>query len=227
MDRDVLLIGATNLSLYQNVCKDLEINWRVANDLRNTLSAIEEKAPAMLLVDYEALEKRSLEVCQTLKKYPGTLYIPLIFIVPRVNVQELAEVMFIPVNDYIFLPLDTEDFKLRLSAHLELVKLKDQKKLISVTEKIDELEKLLEIFPNYNAARQELAEIYEKVGRVEESLQALLKLAKEYYRQNNFGLAMDVISRMKTTLAKQSVKISDYTKFMEGLERCLQILKQK
>lgn len=227
MERDVLLVGAAHLALYQGACKDENVNVRTANDLRGTLTAIEEKAPSLILVDHEILEKRSIEICQTLKKYPGTQYIPVLFAVPRTKLQELVEVLFIPVNDYIFLPLDLEDFKFRLRAQMDLIKLKEEKKLMSVAEKIEELEKLLQIFPDYNAARQELSEIYEKVGRVDDALQALLKLAKEYYRQNNFGFAMDVISRMKTMLAKQSAKQNDYTKFVEALERCLQILKQK
>jgi response regulator RpfG family c-di-GMP phosphodiesterase len=227
MERDVLLIGAAHLALYQGACKEENVNVRTANDLRSTLTAIEEKAPGLILVDHEILEKRSIEICQTLKKYPGTQYIPLLFAVPRAKLQELVEVMFIPINDYIFLPLDLDDFKLRLHAQMDLIKLKEEKKLMSVAEKIEELEKLLQIFPDYNAARQELSEIYEKVGRVDDALQALLKLAKEYYRQNNFGFAMDVISRMKTMLAKQSANQNDYTKFIEALERCSQILKQK
>lgn len=226
MEKNMLLIGAEHLSLYLDACKEANLVVRTANDLRGSFQAIQEKAPSLILVDNEVLGKRSIEICQTLKKYPGTQYIPLIFIVPRANLADLTEVLFIPINDYIFLPLDLEDFKSRLRAQLDLVKLKEEKKLMSVGEKIEELEKLLEIFPDYNAARQELSEIYEKVGRVDEALQALLKLAKEYYRQSNFGLAMDVITRMKTILAKQSTQSGDYKKFMEVLERCQQMLKQ-
>ena len=227
MEKDVLLIGAEHVSLYQEACKERNIGLRVAEDIKSALNAFQEKAPQVLLVDHEALGEKSIEICQTLKKYPGTQRIPLIFIVPHSEEKALLEALFIPVNDYVFLPLDLDDFKHRLYAQFDLMDLKQEKKLMSVEDKIDELEKLLEIFPDYTAARQELSEIYEKVGRVEESLQALLKLAEEYYRRSNLGLATDVMAKMKTILAKQNTQFGNYAKFMESLDRCMQILKQQ
>lgn len=227
MEKDVLLIGAEHVALYQDACKESGANIRTADDLKSALDVIQQSTPTLILVDNEVLGKLSIEICQTLKKYPGTAHIPLMFIVPRANVQELLDALFIPVNDYIFLPLDLEDFKLRLSAQFGLAEFKTQKKLISVKEKIEELEKLVEIFPNYNAAWEELAEIYEKTERIEDALHALLKLSKEYYHQNNFGFAMDVITRMKNLLAKQGLKLDNYAQFTESLERCLRCLNVK
>lgn len=225
MGKNILLIGPDHLSNYQEACEDLKAEVRTTQDLKSTLDAIEEKTPDLLLVDHEVLQGSSIEICQTLKKYPGTQRIALMFIVPRTSLSELLEILFIPVNDYIFLPLDLEDFRWRVRAQLELADVKEKKKLMSVDEKIEELEKLVEIFPNYNAGWQELAEIYERVERIEDALKALLKLSQEYYQQSNFGQAMDVITRMKGILAKKGVQIDNQAQFNESLERCLQILK--
>ena len=195
--------------------------------MHGALQTIKEKLPNLILVDQDILGKRSIEVCQTLKKYPGTQRLPLMFIVPRTNFSDLLEALYIPVDDYIFLPLDTEDFKLRVKAQVGLLEFKEEKKLMSVSEKIEELEKLLQIFPDYTAARQELTDIYDKTGRIVDALESHLKLAKEYYRENNFGLAMDIIVKMKAILAKQSVQFGAHAQFVEALERCTQILGSK
>lgn len=225
MQKDILLIGVEDrLPLYQDAYEGDDVEFRVSYNLHNSLESIKEKLPNLILVDHEALGNNSIEICQTLKKYPGTQRIPLIFLVSRSNIDDLLEVLFIPVNDYLFLPLDTEDFRLRVESQLKLLELKDEKKLLSVEDKIEELEKLLKIFPDYNAARQELSDIYEKTGRIEDSLESHLKLAKEYYHQKNFGLSMEVITKMKGMLSKNSIQFSGYAQFMEALERCLQIL---
>jgi response regulator RpfG family c-di-GMP phosphodiesterase len=225
MDKDIILVGSQHLSRYENACKGQSVNIKTTDDMKSTLTSIQEKTPNLILVDHECLGPASVEICQTLKKFPGTQRIPVLYITPRDATQHLLEVLDIPVDDYVFLPLDLEDFQARMQAQLELQSLKETKKLASVEEKLEELEKLLQIFPDYNAARQELAEIYEKVGRIEDALKARLDLAREYYQQNNTGLAMDVIAQMKTMLAKQNVSFANYTKFVEALERCDQFLK--
>lgn len=225
MERDILLIGTEHIGLYQDACKELNVKIRTANDLKGALDAIQEIKSTLILVDHEVLGKKSLEICQTLKKYPGTQAISLLFIVPGSDLETLSEMLFIPINDYIFLPLDAKDFRMRLSAQFALAKLKEEKTLTSVKEKIEELEKLVQIFPNFNAAWEELAEIYERLGRIDDALKALLKLSKEYYHQSNFGLSMNIITKMKAILAKQSATKDRSPQFMESLNRCLQILK--
>lgn len=225
MQKNILLVGSEErLPLYQDACENPEIEFRVAGNLHATLGAIKEKVPSLILVDYDALGAVGVEVCHTLKKYPGTQRLPILFVVSRGNTEHLSEVLEIPINDYIFLPLDPEDFKLRLKAQFELLQFKDKRKLISVAEKIEELEKLLEIFPEYNAARQELSSIYEKTEQLEKAIDSNLELAKQYYRQNNFGLAMEEISKMKNMLAQKSMQFSQQAQLIEVLDRCSQIL---
>ncbi len=225
MAKDILLIGSEErISLYQEAYGKGDLEFRIAKDLNATMEAIKERLPALILVDHAILGQRSVEICQTLKKYPGTLHIPLLFITNQGLCDDLIEVLYIPVNDYIFLPLDPDDFRLRLDAQFQLLDFKDKKKLISVEEKIEELKNLLDRFPNYNAARQELSAIYEKTGQMEAALASNLELARQYYHQKNFGLAMEIIARMKNMLAKQGVQFTSQNLFLEGLQRCLDML---
>ncbi len=229
MPKDILLIGSEErVALYQEAYNKSDLEFRVAKDLNSTMEAIKERLPMLILVDYDILGRKSVEICQTLKKYPGTLHLPLIFLTPRhiSNEQntDLLEVLYIPVNDYIFLPLDPEDFRMRMDAHFQLIEYQEKKKLISVEEKISELKILVERFPNYTAARQELSAIYEKTGQIQQALASNLELAKQYYHQKNFGLAMEVISKMKNMIAKQSIQFSGHSLFLEGLQRCIDIL---
>lgn len=229
-DKDILLIGSEErISLYQEAYKkggDLEfqLEFRVAKDLNSTTEAIQQKTPNMILVDHGVLGKRAIEICKTLKSYPATQHFPLLFITTRTVGEDLLEVQAIPVNDYIFLPLDPEDFRLRATTQLQLTEFKDKRRLIGVKEKIAELENLLERFPNYNAARQELSGIYEKTGQIEKAMVSNLELARQYYHQKNFGLAMETISRMKNALSQQSAQYTSQNLFLEALQRCIDML---
>jgi len=225
MQKNILLVGTEErLPLYQEAAENPEIEFRVVGNLHATLEAIKEKIPSLIMVDHEALGSLSLDIAHTLKKYPGTQRLPLIFIISQNNQEPLLDALDIPINDYLFLPLDTEDFKLRIKTQLELLSLKEKRKLISVKEKVEELEKLLEIFPEYNAARQELSAIYEKTGQIEKAMDSNLQLAKEYYKQNNFGLAMDEITKIKNIIAQQSIQFASQAPLIEALDRCIQML---
>ena len=106
MQKDILFIGAEErLPLYQDAYEEMneQLSFRVVTDLHGTLQAIKDHLPNLILVDHEVLGKRSIEICQTLKKYPGTQRLPLIFIVPRAQFEDLLEVLYIPVDDYVFL----------------------------------------------------------------------------------------------------------------------------
>lgn len=225
MAKDILLIGSEErIPLYQEAYGKSDLEFRVTKDLNSTMEAIKQRLPNMIFVDHGVLGRRSLEICQTLKKYPGTQYLPLLFITTRNAGDDLLEALEIPVNDYLFLPLDPEDFKSRVNAQLQLFEFKDKRRLISVEEKIEELKNLLERFPNYNAARQELSGIYEKTGQIEQAMVSNLELARQYYHQKNFGLAMEIVSRMKNALAKQSVQFTSQNLFLEALQRCIDML---
>ncbi|WP_372364494.1 hypothetical protein [Candidatus Uabimicrobium sp. HlEnr_7] len=224
MEKDILIVGEDHSQTLQDAISNANYKYKIANDLRGCLDIIREAIPNLIIVDHEALGEQSVEICETLKKYPGTQRIPLIFIAPKNAVTSLLEVLYIPVDDYIFFPLDIEDFKIRVQVLVDLQSYKHKKTLMSVEEKIGELEKLLELFPDYHAARQELGEIYEKTENTEAALKTLLGLAEGYYQQNNFGMAMDVITRMKRMIAEKSVQLSGGAQFHEALERCFQIL---
>lgn len=228
MNRDILLIGTeVRLPLFQESYDDEKFEFRVASTLHKTLEAIKEKLPNLILIDHESAKNQSIEILQTLKKYPGTQRIPIIFIIPRTNLDILLEALYIPADDYIFLPLDTDDFKMRVNIQCRFLDYKENKKLMSVDEKIEELEKLLKIFPDYNAARQELSAIYEKTGKIEKALDANLELAKQYCYQSNFGQATEIISKMKNIISKQSRTINNQSQFLETLERGSQLLNVK
>ena len=226
MQKDILFVGAEDrLLLYQDACEDESFHFQVVSNVQSTLESIKEKLPNLILVDHDALGARSIEICQTLKKYPGTQRLPIILVISHENREDLLKALFLPINDYLFLPLDAEDFKLRVAVQLNLLEFKDQQKLMSVEDKIEELEKLLEIFPEYNAARQELSAIYEKTHQIEKALATNLALAKQYYLQNNFGQAMETIASMKNMIGKQSMQFSHHAQLVEALERCHQLLK--
>jgi response regulator RpfG family c-di-GMP phosphodiesterase len=225
MEKDILLIGTKNFSLYKDACQEIEIHWRTADDFSSCKEAFEQKKPALFIVDSESLGEKSIEISQTLKKYPGTQYISLLFLSDKEKTSELMEAMFIPVNDYMLLPLNMEEFKMRVKSQLLLEEFKEKKRLISVDEKIKELQSLVKDFPSYNAAWQELAEIYEKTNAIKEAIQTLFELTKNYYQQKNFGLARDTITQIKKILSNQTLSAEKFSQFTESLERCLQLLK--
>ncbi len=225
MEKDILLVGQDRLELYQDICADPKIKFRVVSDLPSCINAVKEKFPNLTIVDYEVAGKEGIRICETLKKYPETQRLPVLFVVPKGEREALLEALYIPVDDYIFSPLDPEDFKNRFFSLLGLQSMKDTRKLASVKEKVEELETTLELFPDYNAGRQELAEIYEKTD-VKKALQTLLKLAEMYYNQKNFGLAMDVITRMKRMFAEKSNEFMVDEQFQEAVGRCSKILEE-
>ncbi|HPY75338.1 MAG: hypothetical protein KBC30_02435 [Planctomycetes bacterium] len=225
MTKDILLIGLENrLPLYQGACEDSEYEYafHVVGTLPETLSYLKDNTPDVILVDHEAIPDKSMEITQMLKKYPGTQRIPLIFIVNQANIEILLEALYIPVNDYLFLPLDPQEFHIRIKTQCNLLDYKDAKQLMSVDEKIEELQKLLVIFPDYTAARQELSSIYEKTGFIAKALQENLELAQRYYNQHNLGLAMEILSKTKTMLSKQGTYLKAQSpQFAESLKRCM------
>lgn len=223
MEKNILIVGEEHSQIIQDIIGSEDSHYRVTNDLRECIEMTRESTPNLILVDHEAIGNESIEICKALKKYPPTQIIPLLFIVPE-DEPALQEALYIPVEDYVFFPLDAKDFKSRVQVLINYQAFKKKKKMISVEEKIAELEKLLELFPDYHAARQELAEIYERTENTEAALKTLLGLAEGYYQQNNFGMSMEVITRMKRTIAEKSVQFSGSAQFNEALERCFQIL---
>lgn len=225
MTKDILLVGLeTRLPLYQGACEDSDYQFvfHVVSSLQETLQYLQDQTPNVIIVDHESLQEQSIEITQMLKKYPGTQRIPLMFIVDQSNTDVLLEVLDIPVNDYLFLPLNSEEFHIRLRTQCSLLEYKDSKQLISVNEKIEELKKLIKLFPEYTAARQELASIYERIGSVKDALHENLELVRFYYLQHNLGLAMEMLTNTKSMLSKNSVLLSkEAPQFSESLTRCI------
>lgn len=119
--RTLLVVDDTpaNLTLITAVLKDA-YTLVVATRGAKALSLVEERQPALILLDIDMPEMDGYEVCRRLKASPDTAHIPVIFLTARSEVADEAMGFELGAADYIHKPFSPAIVRARVATQLAL-----------------------------------------------------------------------------------------------------------
>lgn len=103
----------------------------------SVLEILEKKPPDLILLSNSINNLTGLELCRKIQEKPETKNIPIIFLVSKINPDEISTAFDAGVVDYIIKPFNPIDISIRINTHLKLKHLRDQ-----IVEKNKELLKL-------------------------------------------------------------------------------------
>lgn len=99
-----------------------------ANSGKQALKIIDKRHPDLILLDIMMPEMDGYEVCETLKHSPATKDIPIIFLTAKTEPQDIVKGFEIGGSDYITKPFNPTELLARVSTHLEIVKVGNERK---------------------------------------------------------------------------------------------------
>jgi len=82
------------------------------------LSAIDDEAPDIVLLDYMMPQMNGIEVLRELRRNPCTQELPVIMVTARAESAATVEALEAGADDYVTKPIDFEVLKARMEAHL-------------------------------------------------------------------------------------------------------------
>ncbi len=123
---DILLVDDTpaNLKVLANLLKEQGYKTRAAINGKLALQAIERRKPQLILLDINMPEMDGYETARQLKANPEFADIPIIFISALSETDDKIKAFEAGGVDYITKPFQFAEVSARVSAHLELYKLK-------------------------------------------------------------------------------------------------------
>ena len=168
-----------------------------AGNGKQALSMIPEACPDLILLDVMMPGMDGFEVCEQLKKIPGTKDIPVIFLTARVETTDVLKGFRVGAVDYVTKPFKGAELLSRIKTHLELKFARERLKELNATK--DKLfsiiahdlrnplqvllfsaELLCKHFDNFDAEKKKefINKIYVGTNQVSELLENLLEWSK-------------------------------------------------
>jgi CheY-like chemotaxis protein/anti-sigma regulatory factor (Ser/Thr protein kinase) len=95
---------------------------------KQALKIIKKKTPDLILLDIMMPEMDGYEVCETLKRSPGTKDIPIIFLTAKTDPQDIVKGFEMGGSDYITKPFNPTELLARVRTHLEIIKVSTERK---------------------------------------------------------------------------------------------------
>jgi two-component system, sensor histidine kinase and response regulator len=102
------------------------------NSGEEALKSVLENEPDMILLDVFMKELSGFEVCNKLKQMGITARIPVIFLTSNNATSEIVKGFQVGAVDYIIKPFNTEELLARLSTHLELKRIREEIRLMTL-----------------------------------------------------------------------------------------------
>jgi signal transduction histidine kinase len=109
-----------NLQVLGKILDEHGIEFRYASSGKEALEAVSYTKPDLILLDVNMPEMNGYEVCEILKKDPGTNYIPVIFLTANNEPEDIIRGLSVGGIDYITKPFNSKELITRVKSHLEL-----------------------------------------------------------------------------------------------------------
>ncbi len=90
------------------------------------ITAAQERAPDLILLDVMLPQMNGFELCQKIKSYPNCSDIPIIFITGKVNMEDKIRGFKVGGVDYVTKPFDEQELIARIKTHTDLIKAKNK-----------------------------------------------------------------------------------------------------
>jgi PAS domain S-box-containing protein len=119
---DILVVEdtATTLNVLMDVLSDAGYKVRPASDGKSALRSVQDKLPALIILDIMMPDMDGYEVCRILKAEEQTSSIPIIFISALGDEDKKLKGFQVGGVDYITKPFYSEEVIARVKAHLNL-----------------------------------------------------------------------------------------------------------
>jgi len=102
------------------------------NSGEEAIKSVEENEPDIILLDVFMKELSGFEVCSRLKQKGITARVPVIFLTSNNETSQIVKGFQVGAVDYIIKPFNTEELLARLSTHLELKRIREDIKLMTL-----------------------------------------------------------------------------------------------
>lgn len=123
----------TNLQILYNILKKGNYRMAAAGNGKQALSMIPEACPDLILLDVMMPGMDGFEVCEKLKKIPGTKEIPVIFLTARIETTDVLKGFAVGAVDYVTKPFKGAELLSRIKTHVELKFARERLKELNAT----------------------------------------------------------------------------------------------
>lgn len=113
----------SNVALIQNALPSNHWDVLVATTGIEAIHLARRHQPEAILLDVHMPEMDGYEACRLLKEYPGTRRIPVLFVSGLRAEFNYAKAFEIGASDYISKPIQVEELRARLAAHVQISRL--------------------------------------------------------------------------------------------------------
>lgn len=138
----VLVIDDEEINL-QIVKVNLETDYKIdsTTSIKEALQLIEHNDYDAFIFDINMDEMDGIELCKIVKNYKKYIYTPVIFVTIIDNVKKIEEGFENGANDYITKPVNPQELKIRIKAHIKISKnqIELNKSQVSLNEEIEKL----------------------------------------------------------------------------------------
>lgn len=109
-----------NIQLAANILKKSDYDFFYAENGKKALSIVKEKDFDLILLDIMMPEMDGYQVCEELKKNPGTRDIPIIFLTAKADKESIVKGLGAGAVDYVTKPFNDAELVARVKTHLAL-----------------------------------------------------------------------------------------------------------
>lgn len=109
-----------NIQLLGTILDEQDIEFSYATNGKEALEAVSFHKPDLILLDVNMPGMTGFEVCEILKKDPGTKEIPVIFLTAKTEPEDIVKGLTVGGIDYITKPFNSKELITRVRSHLEL-----------------------------------------------------------------------------------------------------------
>ncbi len=178
---DILIIDDTpaELKLLNGLLKAEGYKVRLIPDGKTALNAIDNKPPALILLDINMPDMNGYEVCKKLKSSPKTRDIPIIFLTANTEIEDIAKGFKLGAVDYVTKPFNSDELLVRIKTHLQLTLFR---------------EKIIDLNAKQREANKEQNDWNEKFGeKLDQKTKDILKMNKILIKKNEILKCRDSI----------------------------------
>jgi two-component system, sensor histidine kinase and response regulator len=149
MKKNILIVddNIENLNLLIKILEQEDYKIRPTKNCKLAIQSIEKEAPDLILMDVMLPDMNGYEACRIIKENEKYKNIPIIFISALNEVFDKIKAFLMGAVDYITKPFNTEEVKIRIKTHLDIVdyqKALEEKNLL-----LENANKQLELFVSF------------------------------------------------------------------------------
>lgn len=209
-----------NIQILHQILDMGEYSFAIATNGKETLQMVKKKLPDLILLDIMLGDIDGFEVCEQLKKDPGTAPVPIIFLTAKVGLEDKVKGFKLGAVDYITKPFEDAEVVARVHTHIQL------KKSIDIIKEYNQ--QLRESFGEMQKSYRELMESQEElVEREKKSAVKALSANATHEMNQPLTVIQGYLDMLIESLDMDSLNHMQkkyLTRIQEGLNKLISII---